>query len=297
MERSEELALFVVVHDNSRRCNLATVYNAYRQSPERLDDIVAAHLAALAKVPAVPAPPNAAELRTHLLPMLNQRSRLTSLQQPGLPAPLHRTFPGNLVVTYVFDQPETMAYVNPRMLKTAGATALGVDELHVLAVENLRKRTHLKKYEVHGAGDQRGDREQRVGRLHRLPHPAARTAGRVGQQGEWPAAAGHPRSPNSRFALGDHDPQHVAATACQVRSDAGKMPRPFSSNLLVWQVGQLRGASATALSKRRRAERRSQQFVSRMHCLLVMFLSYCITEFTSSPSSRNLQSCPEDTER
>ena len=125
VERSEELALFVVVHDNALRCNLATVYNAYRQSPERLDDIVAAHLAALAKVPAVPAPPNAAELRTHLLPMLNQRSRLTSLQQPGLPAPLHRTFPGNLVVTYVFDQSETMAYVNPRMLKTAGATALG----------------------------------------------------------------------------------------------------------------------------------------------------------------------------
>ena len=239
VERSEELALFVVVHDNSLRCNLATVYNAYRQSPDRLDDIVAAHLAALAKVPAVPAPPNAAELRTHLLPMLNQRSRLTSLQQPGLPAPLHRTFPGNLVVTYVFDQPETMAYVNPRMLKTAGATALGVDELHVLAVENLRKRTHLKKYEVHGAGDQRvivskeldGYTACRILLPELLDEWASKVNGRL--------LLG---IPNRDFLIGfgDHDPQHVAAMARQVRSDAGKMPRPLSSNLLVWQEGQLR---------------------------------------------------------
>lgn len=79
VERTEELALFVDMHGTSLRCNLATVYNAYRQSPDRLDDIVAAHLAALAKVPAVPMPSSAAVLHSRLLPMLMQRSRLTAL--------------------------------------------------------------------------------------------------------------------------------------------------------------------------------------------------------------------------
>ena len=80
VERSEELALFVVLPSGSLRCNLTTAYNAYRQSPDRLDAIVEAHLAALARVPAAPAPATATELRTQLLPMLNQRSRLTALQ-------------------------------------------------------------------------------------------------------------------------------------------------------------------------------------------------------------------------
>jgi hypothetical protein len=239
VERSEALALFVVVRGSSLRCNLATAYNAYRQSPDRLDDIVAAHLAALAKVPAVPAPPNAAELRTHLLPMLNQRSRLASLQQPGLPAPLHRTFPGNLVVTYVFDQPETMAYINSRMLEMAGATALSVDELHVLAVENLRKRTNPKGWEVHGVGDQRmiiskeldGYTACRVLLPELLDEWAGKVSGRL--------LLG---IPNRDFLIGfgDRDPQHVATMVRQVRIDAGKMARPLTSSLLVWREGQLR---------------------------------------------------------
>lgn len=239
VERSEELAIFVVLAGGSLRCNLATVYNAYRQSPDRLDDIVAAHLAALARVPAVPAPPNAAELRTQLLPMLNQRSRLTALQQPGLPAPFHRAFLGNLVVTYVFDQPETMSYINPKLLEKIGATELSVDELHVLAVENLRKRTGTKGYEVHGAGDQRmiiskeldGYTACRVLLPEVLDAWASKVNGRL--------LLG---IPNRDFLIGfgDHDPQHVATMARQVRSDAGKMERPLTSSLLVWQDGQLR---------------------------------------------------------
>lgn len=48
--------------------------------------------------------------------------------------------------------------------------------------------------------------------------------------------------PNRDFliGIGDRDPQHVAAMARQVRRDAGKMLRPLSSSLLVWQEGRLR---------------------------------------------------------
>lgn len=43
VERTEELALFVDMQDTSLRCNLATVYNAYRQSPDRLDDMLSVY--------------------------------------------------------------------------------------------------------------------------------------------------------------------------------------------------------------------------------------------------------------
>jgi len=239
VERSEALAIFVVLPGGSLRCNLATAYNAYRQSPDRLDDIVDAHLAALTRIHAAPAPATATELRTQLLPMLNQRGRLPSLQPPGLPAPFHRAFPGNLVVTYVFDQPETMAYINPRLLETLGAAGLGVDELHGLAVENLRKRTGPKGYEVHGIGDQRmiisqeldGYTACRVLLPELLDAWASKVNGRL--------LVG---IPNRDFLIGfgDRDPQHVAAMTRQVRIDAAKMPRPLTSSLLVWQEGQLR---------------------------------------------------------
>jgi hypothetical protein len=237
VERSEELALFVTLHGNSLRCNLATAYAAYRQSPDRLEGVVAAHLAALGRLPATPIPPNAAKLRAQLLPMLNQRSRLMSLQPSGLPAPFHRPLAGGLVVTYVFDQPETMVYVNARLLEMAGAPGLTVDELHVLAIENLRTRP--QGYEVHGAGDQRmiicKDLDGYTACRVLLPELMDEWAGKVNGR----LLLG---IPNRDFLIGfgDRDPQHVAAMARQVRIDAAKMPRPLTHSLLVWQDGRLR---------------------------------------------------------
>lgn len=237
VERSEGLALFVAHQGNSVRCKMEMLYNAYGQAPNRLDDIVAAHLSALAKLPPMPAPPSAAGFRAHLLPMLNQRSRLDALQRPELPAPLHRPFPGGLVVTYVIDQPQTMAYVNARWLEMAGAPGLTVDELHVLAIENLRTRP--QGYEVHGVGDQRmiickdldGYTACRVLLPDLLDDWASKVNGRL--------LLG---IPNRDFLVGfgDRDPQHVAAMARQVRIDTAKMPRPLTHSLLVWQDGRLR---------------------------------------------------------
>jgi len=50
-----------------------------------------------------------------------------------------------------------------------------------------------------------------------------------------------PGVPNRYFLIGfgDRDPQHVAAPARQVRIDAGRMPRPLASRILVWQDGRL----------------------------------------------------------
>ncbi len=239
VERAEELALFVDVNGTSLRCNLTTVYNAYRQWPDRLDDIVAAHLAALAKVHAVPLPSSVTDLRNGLLPLLNQRSRLTSLQTPGLPAPFYRPVAGGLIITYVIDQPETMAYVNPRVLEMIGAPELTVDHLHEIAIENLRKRTHAQGYEVHGVGDQRmiisteldGYTACRVLLPDLMDEWASKVNGRL--------LLG---VPNRDFLIGfgDRDPHHVAAITRQVRRDAANMPRPLSSSVLVWQDRQLR---------------------------------------------------------
>lgn len=53
--------MHVVVHDVPMRCKLDTVFQAYLNSPHRLDDIVDVHLSALRQVPLTPPPPTEKE--------------------------------------------------------------------------------------------------------------------------------------------------------------------------------------------------------------------------------------------
>ena len=239
VERSEGLALFITHQGQSMRCNLTTAYQAYRQSPDRLDDVVQAHLAALATLPATSLLPTAADLSTELMPLLNQSGRLQSLQSAELPAPYHRPFPGGLVVTYVVDQPQHMAYVNPRLYESLGAAAPTEEELYQVAVNNLRKRTRPKGYEIHGFGDRMmivhkeldGYTACRILLPELLDEWARKMPGRL--------LLGIPNR-DFLIAFSDKDPQQVASVARQVRTDAAKMPRPLSNHVLVWHEGRLR---------------------------------------------------------
>ena len=132
-----------------------------------------------------------------------------------------------------------MAYVNPRLFETLGTASPTPEELHTLAVGNLRKRTRHKSYEVHGFGDRMlivgkeldGYTACRV----LLPELLAEWARKVPGQ----LLVG---IPNRDFLIGfsDQDPQHVASILRQVRTDAAKMPRPLTSNVLLWHEGSLR---------------------------------------------------------
>ena len=69
---------FITHLGQSMRCNLTTAYQAYRQSPDRLDDVVQAHLAALATLPTTPLLPTTATSRPDHAPPQPERTAVVA---------------------------------------------------------------------------------------------------------------------------------------------------------------------------------------------------------------------------
>ncbi len=240
VERRDGLDLYVVLHGAAVRCKLNTAYSAYQLSPQRLDDIVQAHLHALSVVPPTPPPPTEEEAAKALLPMLNQSQWLDYVvQQGGLP-PVHRPFVAGLIVTYVFDFPHHRAYINDDMLaQMTSSPDITFDTIHEYALENLRLRTTSRDYETHGLREKTmiacetddGYAAARVLLPDLMTKWAKRIPGRM--------LIGIPNR-DFLIAFSDRDPAHVAAIAKQVRQDAGERDHPLCAELLIWQNGRIK---------------------------------------------------------
>jgi uncharacterized protein YtpQ (UPF0354 family) len=238
--KHEPGVLHVVVHDEPMRCKLDISYQAYLNSPHRLDDVVEAHLEALGSVPP-PSPPltekRAAEA---LLPMLNRADLLEQAQRHEATPLAHRPFVAGLIITYVFDFPDYRAYVNEDMLaKMMAEPETTFDMIHEYALHNLRLRTTSDVYHTHGLRDQTMvvcDTRDGYAATHvLLPDLMDTWAGRI---------PGHMLIgvPNRDFliAFSDRDPAHVAAIAGQVRRDAAERDHPLRAELLLWKDGRIR---------------------------------------------------------
>ncbi len=238
--KREEGVLHIVVHDEPMRCKLDISYQAYLNSPHRLDDIVQVHLNALGKVPPTPPPPTEEEAAEALLPMLNRPALLEQMQQRGALPPVHRPFVAGLVISYVFDFPDYRAYVNENMLaEMMAGPETTFDMIHEYALHNLRLRTTSDVYHTHGLRDKTmvvcdthdGYAATRV----LLPDLMDTWAGRI--PGRMLIGI-----PNRDFliAFSDRDPAQVAAIAGQVRRDAAERDHALSADLLLWKDGRIR---------------------------------------------------------
>ncbi|MCX6030303.1 MAG: DUF1444 family protein [Chloroflexi bacterium] len=240
VEKREGAVLTVVLHGRPMRCDLRQmIYGTYRKSPNRLEDIVQAHLAALRQVP--PPPPQLTEQQAAeaLLPLLQQARWLDLAQlQNGTPL-VHRPLTGGLVVTYVFDLPDSRAYINATMMeKMSIPPVITPDTIYAYALENLRKRTSSRDYKTLGIHDgtvvvcetKDGYAATRV----LLPELMELWAGRI--PGRMLLGI-----PNRDFliAFSDRNPDQVAAMAQQVRRDATKRDHPLSASLLTWKDGRI----------------------------------------------------------
>jgi uncharacterized protein YtpQ (UPF0354 family) len=240
IEKCEGLHLYVVVQGEAMCCRLEMIYNAYQNSPQRLDDIVSAHLASLRAVPP-PAPrPTEKEAAEALLPMLQPAEWLAAMQKLDIPSPIHRPFTAGLVITYVFDSPHHRAYINADILsKITASPNTTFDMFHEYALKNLRLRTTRRTYKTHGyraktmivcdASD--GYAAARI----LLPELMEKWSRRI--PGNMLLGI-----PNRDFliAFSDRDPSHVQTIARQVRRDAGRREHPLCADLLVWREGQVR---------------------------------------------------------
>lgn len=137
VEEREGLVLHVQVEGFSLRCDLTTAYQAYLGSPDRLDDLVSAHLSAVRSVPGgVRA--GLQDVLERVYPLLKPIAYRSVVKAQGMPDLVHRRWWAKLMVAYVIDAPRSMAYITTEQLNMWGIEAA---RLHELALDNLRRRT------------------------------------------------------------------------------------------------------------------------------------------------------------
>ena len=240
VEGSDGLALQIIMHGQSMRCDLRTAYSAYQHSPARLEDVVESHLAALRSVPPPPPMPTEKEAVESLLPLLNPVDVPLGVAQQGLLPLASRSFAGRMVVTYVFDMPQVRAYINEALLaRMTSGPEMTFDLLHDLALENLRRRTSSRDYQAYGVAEKTlivcetgdGFAATRVLLSDLMSTWSERIPGRM--------LIGIPNR-DFLIAFSDRDPDQVAAIARQVRIDAHKREGPLSAELFVWKNGRIR---------------------------------------------------------
>jgi uncharacterized protein YtpQ (UPF0354 family) len=240
VEKREGGILWLNLKGNTMRCNLETAYRAYLTSPQRLQDVIQAHLNALGKVPAVPAPPDAKTAAESLLPLLQQARWAEQKTQVSGVRLVHRPFVTGLVITYVFDMPDHRAYVNESMVQEiVGEGRTSLETFHEYALNNLRLRARKHKAMTVGSGRQTliscetqdGYAATSILLPELLDGWAKKIPGRL--------LLG---IPNRDFiiAFSDQNPAGVEVVADQVRRDARERQNPLLSRLLVWEGGKLR---------------------------------------------------------
>lgn len=141
--------LDVTLNDQTRRLDLTTLYQVYEKSPDQLDDMIDSYLAGLNSRSPLPLPTTPQELADSLLPTLQTTQWLAEMQAREGVSLFARPFLTGLAIVYVVDTPGTRTYVNQTMLQDLLDSGLTVEEIHVTALNKLRKRTQAYKLQTH----------------------------------------------------------------------------------------------------------------------------------------------------
>ncbi|ACL23162.1 DUF1444 family protein [Chloroflexus aggregans] len=130
--------LQIVAGNQPIRIDLTRFYNAYAQAPEHLDLVYAT----LMRVIHQQTPPREAntfaDVADRVMPMLKPIVLLNAVFEKKLPMLAYRPFLADLIITYVIDEPHSVAYINERHLERWG---IGEHQLHERALANLAART------------------------------------------------------------------------------------------------------------------------------------------------------------
>lgn len=125
-------------HGRSVTSELEHFYNAYRRSPAQLESILESLEGAVRSFAPDRGPQLWDELEERIFPMLKPITMLAEVVERNLPQLVYRTFMADLIICYVIDEPESVAFVNEEHLKTWGVLET---TLYTRAVDNLRTKT------------------------------------------------------------------------------------------------------------------------------------------------------------
>ncbi len=237
VEKEAGTRLFIRMSSQSQGLDMKLLYQAYQNAPERLEDVVKAHLAALAQTAQATKPITPQQAAAALLPVLQPRTWLEEMQKHHPTPLLQQPFGSGLVIVYLFDLPSGRTYVNESMVKELLA-ARDLAAIHAHALKNLR--SCIDKYTIEGHGNfehtliscesQNGYAAMCILLPELLEEWDRRMPGRM--------VIG---IPNRDFiiAFSERNPS-FGSISQQIAEDARRQEHPLTPRLLVWRDGVVR---------------------------------------------------------
>ncbi|MBA3946262.1 MAG: DUF1444 family protein [Herpetosiphonaceae bacterium] len=134
----DDLELYLEVLGQPTRLQLDHFYDIYLADPQSLPAILHSLFESLHDVPPNRTITDPAMLLQRIMPMLKPLALLNEIHEQQIPLLLYRPFLGELMITYVIDEGETVAYVSRDHLASWG---LAEELVHQQALTNLRQRT------------------------------------------------------------------------------------------------------------------------------------------------------------
>lgn len=129
--------------------DLAPFYQTYSSQSDPVGAVAETLLHTLRTYDEARATSSFASLRERVFPMLKPLTLLVTVRERNLPMLVYRPFLADLMITYVIDEPSSLAYINEQHLERWGVAE---HELHNQAITNLRQRTEDRDtYTVAGA--------------------------------------------------------------------------------------------------------------------------------------------------
>lgn len=231
----DELTLSLRIGGRELTSDLTSFYQLYRQSPGDLAAVHAALLDVLLDQPPDRSEDDPAVLLDRILPMLKPLALLEQVRAQKLPLLVYRPLAGDLMVCYVIDEGQSVAFINEEHLARWGVSE---PQLYRRALANLR----AKAWQPHPGqiGSGKGGLLIFNGRdgydATRLLLPelfaefAASTPGNL--------VIGVPNR-DFLIAFSDADPRVFEKVRAQIDIDLRTQPNSLSAQLLVLREGQL----------------------------------------------------------
>jgi uncharacterized protein YtpQ (UPF0354 family) len=134
----EGLTLRVRIGQSELSVSVQNFYSAYAEHPAELETVVETLLRSLRAYDTARSTTAFNELRERVYPMLKPIALLLTIRERNLPMIVYRPFLADLIITYVIEEPNSVAYISEQHLERWGVQE---HEIHEQAMANLRRRT------------------------------------------------------------------------------------------------------------------------------------------------------------
>lgn len=217
--------------------DLDRFYAAYTRDPTQIDAIVQTIVSVLTREVPVRDQNDFASLRERIFPMLKPVSLLAFVRERNLPMLVYQPFLADLVITYVIDEPQSVAYINEQHLERWGVSER---EIHNVALHNLRRRTNERVPYL-----MIGEREQQLFIFNSNDGYDATRLLLTDILAEWSRRISGQLVigiPNRDFliALGDANPDILRSVAAQIQIDSVQRDHGLTDCLFTLVGGQIR---------------------------------------------------------